>query len=89
MPWSEVDLSGLQGDILKEQRRQLLAADRGRRFVMSEGPLLRFCLVRLSPARHLLLFTNHHVLMDGWSLPVLLGDIFALYRSRGSTRENG
>ena len=43
------------------------------------GPLLRFVLVRLAPERHLLVFTNHHLILDGWSTPVLIGEMLELY----------
>ncbi|WP_240554357.1 condensation domain-containing protein, partial [Streptomyces niveiscabiei] len=43
-------------------------------------PLLRFTLVRTGPRTSRLLFTHHHVLLDGWSVPLLLAELFALYR---------
>ena len=36
--------------------------------------------MRLELDRHLLLFTSHHLLVDGWSLPVFLGELLAIYR---------
>lgn len=42
------------------RREELLAADRTQRFELSEGPLLRFALLRLDPLRHLLVYTYHH-----------------------------
>jgi amino acid adenylation domain-containing protein len=57
----------------------LLAADRAERFSLSAGPLLRFTLARLARDRHLLVLTNHHILMDGWSLPVFFEEMLALY----------
>src|SRR5262249_18532392 len=50
-----------------------------------EAPLLRFGLVRLDIQQHLLVFTNHHVLLDGWSMPVLFRELLALYSSGGDT----
>ncbi len=40
---------------------------------------MRFVLVRLAPERHLLVFTNHHLILDGWSTPVLIGEMLELY----------
>src|SRR6185369_16349754 len=35
--------------------------------------------VRLSERRHQLIWNHHHLLLDGWCLPLLLKDVFALY----------
>ncbi|WP_168211387.1 non-ribosomal peptide synthetase [Actinosynnema sp. ALI-1.44] len=48
-------------------------------FVMDEPPLIRFTLVRAGPDEHQLVITSHHILLDGWSGPLLLRDLFALY----------
>ncbi|MFL6244609.1 MAG: amino acid adenylation domain-containing protein [Thermoanaerobaculia bacterium] len=69
LPWREVDASFD------------LAADRTERFTLTQAPLLRFTLVRREADRHLLLFTTHHVLLDGWSMPIVLGELFALYEN--------
>ena len=40
-------------------------------------------LIRTAEHRHRLVLTNHHIVLDGWSLPILLGEIFAgYYRQR-------
>ena len=61
-------------------------ADRAERFDLVRPPLMRFALIRLSAERHRLLISNHHLLMDGWSAPVLVGEVLAAYaagRQRG------
>ncbi|MEY7981619.1 condensation domain-containing protein, partial [Streptomyces pilosus] len=60
-----------------------VAADRATRFDVARPPLLRFTLLRLGPDRHRFVLTNHHLLMDGWSLPVLMGELFTLYDTGG------
>src|SRR5262249_58044821 len=46
-------------------------------------PLIRFTLVRMGETEHRLVLTNHHLLLDGWSTPVLVQELLALYRERG------
>ena len=85
VPWRLHDLSGLDRE---EQERKLAAlrdADRAERFDLVRPPLMRFALIRLSAERHRLLISNHHLLMDGWSAPVLVGEVLAAYAERGST----
>ncbi|MYV56008.1 condensation domain-containing protein, partial [Streptomyces sp. SID3212] len=60
-----------------------LAADRTRRFDLATPPLMRFTLVRTAPRRHRLVMTSHHILLDGWSMPLLVRELFELYASRG------
>ena len=54
-------------------------------FDLQQGPLLRVRLLRLNPgsnddsAQHLLLVTMHHIITDGWSINVMLGEIARLY----------
>ncbi|GAB2973121.1 amino acid adenylation domain-containing protein [Amycolatopsis acidiphila] len=69
LPWTEVegDLAGV------------LERDRRARFDLAEPPLLRMTLVRLGEADHRLVLTNHHILLDGWSLPLLVSELLALY----------
>ncbi|WP_424188004.1 amino acid adenylation domain-containing protein [Actinokineospora sp. G85] len=56
--------------------------ERERRFDPATPPLIRFALVRERADRHQLVITNHHVLLDGWSTPLLVADLFALYDGR-------
>jgi len=85
LPWSEVDLSGLNPAQREERLEQLLAKERSLRFELSRGPLVRFSLIRLAADQHRLLLTNHHLLMDGWSLPVAVRELFELYKHRGQS----
>ncbi|WP_374190626.1 condensation domain-containing protein, partial [Streptomyces sp. CRB46] len=39
--------------------------------------------MRLSPGHVRLVVTNHHIVLDGWSMPVLLRELMALYASGG------
>ncbi|WP_168702513.1 non-ribosomal peptide synthetase, partial [Gordonia paraffinivorans] len=81
LPWEHVDLS--ESDDPEAAFAELLAADRARGFDMATPPLLRFTLVDLGGGRHRMLSTNHHVLLDGWSTPLLLKDLLYLYATSG------
>ncbi|EUA33535.1 condensation domain protein [Mycobacterium xenopi 4042] len=39
-------------------------------------------LIRIAADQHRLVLTNHHIVLDGWSLPILLGEIFASYQGQ-------
>ncbi|MEU2793846.1 amino acid adenylation domain-containing protein [Streptomyces sp. NPDC007100] len=85
LPWQEADLSGrAEADALAELGR-LADRERTERFDLAVPPLLRLLLVRLGTERHRLVLTHHHILMDGWSLPVLVNEMRTVYAAGGST----
>ncbi|MCP2339577.1 non-ribosomal peptide synthetase [Actinomadura rupiterrae] len=57
----------------------LMDVERKRRFDLTRPPLLRFTLVTLGERRYRLLLTFHHIVLDGWSMPSLAGELLALY----------
>src|SRR5262249_10973790 len=67
-----------------EQERQLdalLQSDRRRGFDLSEAPLMRLTLVRTEADCFQLLWTSHHLILDGWSLPIVLKEVFDFYEA--------
>ena len=46
---------------------------------LAEQPAFRAALIRTAEDRHRFVLTNHHIVVDGWSLPILLQEIFAGY----------
>ncbi|WP_304117836.1 non-ribosomal peptide synthetase, partial [Mycolicibacterium bacteremicum] len=61
---------------------RLRAAERAAVCALSEQPPLRVAVVRTGADRHRLILTNHHIVLDGWSLPILLHEIFTAYHRR-------
>ena len=64
-----------------QQLRQLGPAERERGFDLSRAPLFRLRLVRLADRRWQLLWTYHHLILDGWSAGLVLDDVAAAYRA--------
>jgi amino acid adenylation domain-containing protein len=73
----ELETLDVSGDVA-------LAAIRSREaetpFDLEKGPLIRFRLVRLSQAEHVLLITLHHIISDGWSAGVIVREILSAYQ---------
>ncbi|MFG2572652.1 non-ribosomal peptide synthase/polyketide synthase [Streptomyces sp. NPDC048481] len=80
LPWREADLSGLARDEREPALARIVAEARAERFDLGRPPLLRFTLVKLAEDEHRLVLVNHHILFDGWSMQVVLEELFALYR---------
>src|SRR5262249_10829068 len=65
----------------------LAARDRRRPFDFHRPPLTRLALIRLTERKHIFLWTFHHVLLDGWSLPIVLGTVMTAYEARIAGRQ--
>ena len=85
-PWRRVDLSFLDDTGRAERLAHILAEERAERFDLGDAPLLRFALIRLADDQHRLVLTNHHILMDGWSTPVLVQELLTLYAQQLGAR---
>ncbi|MCX5046721.1 non-ribosomal peptide synthase/polyketide synthase [Aldersonia sp. NBC_00410] len=83
VPWREVDLTGVAEGDRAERARRTLAADQANGFDMTRPPLLRFTLVRTAHDAWQLGVTVHHILLDGWSMPLLMRDLLVLYAVSG------
>ncbi len=79
VPLPAVDLAALAPAAREREARRLAREDAARPFDLARGPLLRTALLRLGDAGSVLLLTLHHVVSDGWSMGVLLRDLFTLY----------
>ncbi|WP_328807627.1 non-ribosomal peptide synthetase [Nonomuraea antri] len=79
LPWRTADLSDLDDGDARAETDRLLAADRHDRLDVTTAPLLRLLLIRLAEDRHRLVLTSHHALLDGWSTPIVLGEVATAY----------
>ncbi|MGY0034998.1 condensation domain-containing protein [Pedobacter sp. NJ-S-72] len=79
IPMNVVDCSGMS----KEEQEQFIhnyeQADRLNSFDLTAAPLMRIYLIRLEENRYRLFWTYHHVLLDGWSLAVLMIELVRVY----------
>ncbi|QIS03832.1 amino acid adenylation domain-containing protein [Nocardia brasiliensis] len=83
LPWHVADLRGLDESARAASLRRLLIEDRNTRFDTAIPPLVRMTLAQLTDEHAELVFSTHHVLLDGWSLPLLIRDLLRLYSSAG------
>ena len=79
--WAHVDLSASA-----DREQAVTAAARGemdRDWHPARPPLIRFALLTLGATDHRLVVTNHHALLDGWSMPLVCRTLFAIYDELG------
>ncbi|WP_058088892.1 non-ribosomal peptide synthetase [Aquabacterium parvum] len=67
----------------------LAAQDLARGFDLAKPPLMRLTLVRIGDQRHHLIWTRHHLLMDGWSTSLLMAEMLTSYRGESLPPRHG
>jgi amino acid adenylation domain-containing protein len=87
VPWTSEDWR----DVPPAQQDVRLAAlstdQRTRPFTLDRPPLMRMALVRLSATKYKFFWTFHHVLLDGWSVAMVLRDVEVFYDGLRQGRE--
>ncbi|MEM9823179.1 MAG: amino acid adenylation domain-containing protein, partial [Bacteroidota bacterium] len=81
IPFIEVDYSALDDEEQVEAVRQYMETDYKTDFDFVAPPLMRLILIKLGDERYKLIWTYHHILMDGWSMPILMEEILRTYES--------
>jgi amino acid adenylation domain-containing protein len=81
LPWAEEDWRGRSADEQEALLERRLADDRARGFVLYRAPLMRCALFRVGDGAHWLLWSAHHLLLDGWSTALVMEEVFTLYRA--------
>ena len=79
LPVTEHDWSALGEQRREAELERLLGAQRARPFELALPPLLRLALVRLGPDSVRVVWTFHHLLLDGWSVFHVLSDVLAAH----------
>ncbi|MCV7234411.1 non-ribosomal peptide synthetase [Mycobacterium branderi] len=78
LPWSERIAAPTEFESIARSERR-------RRFDLSRGPALRVLLLRVpGETRRRMIFTAHHIVVDGWALAVFFTEMLAVYRAGGS-----
>ncbi|MFM7581610.1 MAG: condensation domain-containing protein, partial [Caldilinea sp.] len=85
VPW--VEERWAEGIDEEASLQRWLEADRRRGFVLDQPPLMRCALLWGAGESVYLVWTSHHLIGDGWSLPILLQELLARYGAlRGGNR---
>jgi mycobactin peptide synthetase MbtF len=78
VPWRTVTAT-------PDEVEALEAEERRRGFDLERGPVIRFLLIELPGPRWRLVVVAHHIVIDGWSLPLFISELITLYRAGGDT----
>ncbi|MFJ9381828.1 amino acid adenylation domain-containing protein, partial [Streptomyces sp. NPDC101455] len=86
LPLRDLDLAHLAEEAQQQAIGDHLSDDWARGADFSAPTLVRLALIRLADDRHQLIWSYHHLLLDGWSLPIVMGEMLEAYQAyrRGS-----
>lgn len=71
--------AGVPKDALESHAQAVIRAEREMIAPCGSGPLMRLTLIHLEPHRTLFVWTFHHLILDGWSVSKVLGEVMAKY----------
>lgn len=81
LPWQNYDWRSLSATEQQERLEAFLQADRVQGFVLDKAPLMRFTLIQVADDTYEFVWSFHHLLIDGWSWPILCKEVFAFYNA--------
>jgi amino acid adenylation domain-containing protein len=81
VPWVYQDWQRLSETEQRIRLGTFVETDRQRGFNLRHPPLFRLALLRMSGTVHYLVWSHHHLLLDGWSSSLLLAEVLACYRA--------
>lgn len=87
IPWRQHDWRGVSVAVQEQQLESFLREDRAQGFELSKAPLMRLTLVQLAEDTHQFIWSLHHLLLDGWSLHLILQEVFQIYDARSAGQE--
>jgi len=87
LPSQELDWRALSADEQTVKLEEFLRTDRQRGFDLGRAPLMRLTLIRVNESHYELVWSYHHLIMDGWSAYLVLTEMVAVYEAISQGRE--
>lgn len=81
LPWCNLDWRMFPQQEQEIRLNSFLDSDRKQGFELDKAPLMRFTLIRVADESYEFVWSFHHLLVDGWSWPIIFKELFALYES--------
>ena len=81
LPWSEEDWRGLDCTEQDARLADLMQSDRRTGFDLAQAPLMRVALRRIDEEAYHLVWSTHHLYIDGWSWPLVFRDVSHIYEA--------
>ena len=86
-PWEEQDWRGLSQSEQQVRLKEYIDEDRRRGFHPAKPPLMRCALFQTADDTFEFVWTQHHLVLDGWSRSIVLKELLSLYESFARSQE--
>jgi non-ribosomal peptide synthase protein (TIGR01720 family) len=86
-PLERRDWRAMPPTLQREQLEAYLQEDRARGFDLAHAPLMRLALFQVGENQYWSVWTSHHILLDGWCVPLILGEAVAFFEALGENRQ--
>ncbi|WP_407882729.1 condensation domain-containing protein, partial [Scytonema sp. NUACC26] len=88
LPWNHLDWRSFSTAEQQQQLSQLLTAQKQQGFQFNVAPLMECTLIQLSHETYQFIWNHHHILLDGWCLPIIFKEVLSFYSAelQGETR---
>ncbi|SEC23178.1 non-ribosomal peptide synthase domain TIGR01720/amino acid adenylation domain-containing protein [Tenacibaculum sp. MAR_2009_124] len=84
--WNEISLTEKEPNEIDQEINDILDIDRKKEFYLNETPPIRFLLIKQNDGLHTLVWTLHHILIDGWSIYHIINDLVASFENKTTTK---
>ncbi|MEH1847549.1 MAG: amino acid adenylation domain-containing protein, partial [Nostoc sp.] len=81
LPWHNLDWRELSTTQQQQQLSKLLLSQREQGFPFHQAPLMECTFIQLSENTYKFIWNHHHILIDGWCLPIIFKDVFSFYEA--------
>ncbi len=78
-PWQNLDWHELTAQAAEQRWQQFVGDDRKALFELDRAPLMRWTLIQMPDGLWRLLWTHSHILLDGWSVALIIKDVLHIY----------
>ncbi|ASS75346.1 hypothetical protein CIG75_10315 [Tumebacillus algifaecis] len=83
LPLTVLDWRDLTSEQQEQSLHEFLREDVRHGFDLTAAPLMRIALIRMKEQEQRLIWTSHHLLLDGWSTSIVFAEMFAAYQASG------
>lgn len=87
MPFFQHDFSRFSKEVCDQKLSEFLLKDRKQGFHMQVAPLFRVNVIKLSPHSQVVVWSFHHIILDGWSFPIVFNDVLSVYHAMREKKE--
>ncbi|SDZ33524.1 non-ribosomal peptide synthetase [Thermoactinomyces sp. DSM 45892] len=87
---SDIDYDTYMVDMSQQDKslQELVMRELNKPFRLTEAPLIRVTLYKLSESEHMCLLVAHHIIADGWAIDILMSEFATLYHSLAHKQPN-